>query len=685
MYFKVNNVNPKLTLYANDRDLKGRFSAISPQYMTDKLGENFLWAKYINRESRMRERTLPMLGYDSVVGRPVILKVCKYGEDEVVEENKALKRRKVLDTQIELLNDISSPLLPEPLDWFTVSNKVDGFSSDDLAASEPVLVLDYISGDTLNYACKYGKFDRFEKITNEYGKDEYKSKGVNVTKMCMFMSRMVDFLKVLHKKNYMVTSLAPEHILVLNNEIPRFLGLGRICKVKENGTFDTTHINYGRMIKGYAAPELNKPETNFGENANALAAGVYSLGVIMAQMICNDFEIHSELLKDGAVAYPNEKYRGMVLNAVPEKGAVLDRLLLRLCNPNPHRRLTDLEEIELILKEIGGILMEEEKEKLKEIRRKRKEAQEKRKEAQESKKNDNDNPWVTLPAKVVSFDRAEVKGKVKLIDFDLEIEITKEFLESCGLSYLIVGKYVDITVECLENEDMIPRSMWVSRKADLPVEKKDDDKVLTPKVKKSICTVGKVLEFDREKGKGVVILQKTKEKIVITRELLESCGLSYLIKNADVEIVLECLDNGTKRAVRVLLKKSIPVAEGGFNKQKGKNIDAKKSKNAKESKINSKVDKEDNVAKKATVEKIEKSAEFKGESKVEHKVVDKRDTSSSESEVEKELASGKGDGNVLVNEATFGELFKGIVKVGKREILKKTQKAINLIQEKIDA
>ena len=357
MYFKVNNVNPKLTLYANDRDLKGRFSAISPQYMTDKLGENFLWAKYIKRESRMRERTLPMLGYDSVVGRPVILKVCKYGEDEVVEENKALERRKVLDTQIELLNDISSPLLPEPLDWFPVSNKVDGFSSDDLAASEPVLVLDYISGDTLNYACKYGKFDRF-KITNKDGKDEYKSKGVNVTKICMFMSRIVDFLKVLHKKNYMVTSLAPEHILVLNNEIPRFLGLGRICKVKENGTFDTAHINYGRMIKGYAAPELNKPETNFGENANALAAGVYSLGVIMAQMICNDFEIHSELLKDGAVAYPNKKHRDMVLNAVPEKGAVLDRFLSTLCNPNPHRRLTDLEEIELILKEIGGILME---------------------------------------------------------------------------------------------------------------------------------------------------------------------------------------------------------------------------------------------------------------------------------------------------------------------------------------
>ena len=238
---------------------------------------------------------------------------------------------------------------------------------------------------------------------------------------------------------------------------------------------------------------------------------------------------------------------------------------------------------------------------------------------------------------------------------------------------------------------MIPRSIWVNKKADLPVEKKDDDKVLTPKVKKSICTVGKVLEFDREKGKGVVLLQKTKEKIVITRELLESCGLSYLIKNTDVEMVLECLDNGTKRAVRVFLKKSIPVAEGGFNKQKGKNIDVKKNKNATESKINSKENKEDNVEKKATVEKIEKSAESKGRSKVEPKVVDKRDdvinrdTSSTESEVEKELASGKGDGNVLVNEATFGELFKGMVKVGKREFLKKTQKAINLIQEKIDA
>lgn len=446
MYFKVNNIQKKDVLHSTNESLEERWSVVTPQRLTEVLGQNFTWAKYLDSESRMYERTRPYPGYDSVVGRAVMIKVLKYTEDEVLNPQMVMNKRKVLEEQIHMLNTLATPLLPEPLDWFQVSNTVDGFTDKEIAETEPVLVLDYIPGETLSSAYKKNQFKRFEVEENANGGKEYKENGINVTKICMFISRNIDFLRVLNDKGYMFLGLSPEHILVLKNEIPRFLGLGRICKTKD-GKFDAEHINFGRMIRGYSAPELNQVETNFGQDANALAAGVYSVGVILAQMIYGDFEVYDDTLSCGSIAYPNDRYRETILKSVPQKGRALDNLITRLCDPDPNKRLTDLDEIDSILRDIGGIALNEERSKM--------DVNKNKKSNNISQQNECFIPQTkqtTIAEGVVEkFDKKECTGVVRDLNSGETIKVTSELLSSSELSFLIVNTKVRITYDHLDN------------------------------------------------------------------------------------------------------------------------------------------------------------------------------------------------------------------------------------------
>lgn len=473
MYFKVNNIQKKDVLHSTNENLEERWSVVAPQYLTEVLGQNFTWAKYLDSESRMYERTRPYPGYDSVVGRAVMVKVLKYTEDEVLNPQMVMNKRKVLEEQIHILNTLATPLLPEPLDWFQVSNTVDGFTDKKISETEPVLVLDYIPGETLPVVYKKNQFKRFVEVEeNANGGKEYKENGINVTKICMFISRNIDFLRVLNDKGYMFLGLSPEHILVLKNEIPRFLGLGRICKTKD-GKFDPEHINFGRMIRGYSAPELNQVETNFGQDANALAAGVYSVGVILAQMIYGDFEVYEDTLSYGSIAYPNDRYREAVLKSVPQKGKALDDLITRLCDPDPNKRLTDLDEIDLILKEIGGIALNEERGKM---------------DMNKNKKGGNgmtqQNEFfmpktqkTTISEGVVEkFDRKECTGIVRDIKTGEVIKVTSELLSSSDLSFLIKDTKVRITYDHLDNGyTLVKRIGLILNEKKQPVKVTDEE------------------------------------------------------------------------------------------------------------------------------------------------------------------------------------------------------------------
>ena len=77
--------------------------------------------------------------------RLVIAKSTCYREKDI-NEGRIEERREYLRQQLNILNDISSMLLPEPLDWFKTVN--DNFEGE-YSISEPILILDYIPGTDL--------------------------------------------------------------------------------------------------------------------------------------------------------------------------------------------------------------------------------------------------------------------------------------------------------------------------------------------------------------------------------------------------------------------------------------------------------------------------------------------------------------------------------------------------------
>lgn len=344
MKFKIENKG-EIPLYSTTVDLKERWSVITPERLERDIGGKWTWFKgatdpEINK-LRRRERTRLYLGYDGIVQRPVIVKVLQYSLEDLNSEHSVNKKREVLTAQIELLNDILSPLLPEPLDWFEIKNTVDSFPNDKLSNNEPVLVLDYQPGITLESTINRKRFRRQD--------DEAES--INIERVGRLISYIKYFLSIVYDKGYMYIGLSPEHILLLKDDVPRFIGLGSICKLKD-GKLDHNHINFGRTTKGYSAPELNSVEYNFGIGADAKAAGAFSLGVLLAQILCESTKLTDNVLENGSFKYPNDEYETKI--KALRKGERIHYLLTRLCDPNPSTRLTDFDEIESILEELKG-------------------------------------------------------------------------------------------------------------------------------------------------------------------------------------------------------------------------------------------------------------------------------------------------------------------------------------------
>ena len=344
MYFKIKDEIP---LYSTSKkvDLKGRWSLITPERLEKDIGGKWNWFKKATdpniNKLRRKERTRLYLGYDYIVQRPVIIKILQYSAKDLNNKESVNKKREVLKAQLDLLNDILSPLLPEPLDWFEVENTVDSLPNIELSYNEPVLVLDYQPGITLESTINRKRFRRQDDVAD----------SINIERVGRLISYINYFLSTIYDKGYMYISLSPEHILLLKDDVPRFIGLGGICKLRD-GKLDNNHINFGRTTKGYSAPELNSEKYKFGIYADAKAAGVFSLGVLLAQILCESTELTDNILENGSFKYPNDEYEPKIKSL--RKGERIHYLLTRLCDPNPSTRLTDFNEIESILEELKG-------------------------------------------------------------------------------------------------------------------------------------------------------------------------------------------------------------------------------------------------------------------------------------------------------------------------------------------
>lgn len=348
-----------------------RWLLLSPWQMSKKY-PSLSWKWFYDVLSRENEITSLALGHDKFINRPVLAKTVNYRIDDMENAESINERRKILLEQVKILNELSSFLLPEALDWFTVENILDPLKDENSRKTEPVLILDYIPGKSLKYAINTGKYKNkkgkeIQKVTLEGESNDIRN-TVNIPKIGRISLNILTFLKLLCDKEYCHIALSPDHIIVLKDDTtPRFVGLGRICKTI-NGVIDLNHINSGRTVPGYSAPELNDYVTGRRENVKSKNVAAYSLGVLMHQMAIGKTDFEPEMLVGPAFVYPNPISEPLINNK-GKFGKLLHNLIANLCNHDENKRLTDFDEIEKQLLILSSMYISGEEGNIKEFKK----------------------------------------------------------------------------------------------------------------------------------------------------------------------------------------------------------------------------------------------------------------------------------------------------------------------------
>ena len=345
-YFLSKDKKPKLILKANDTDLMERWILHNAGYFMEKDTGSSVKAFVSTKPGDAKlQKTSLALCEDDILLRTVLAKTVIYDKRELDDVDAIKVRRRALAAQVDILNNVASNMLPEPLDFFLVTNTEDTFSGEakQLKDNEPVLILDYIPGDVLADKLR-NTWDKTFYRTEE-GKNEIKKipENINIGTVMRLVGDILAFELELYEKGYAYTSLSPDHIVLLGDNKPRFLGLGRICPII-NDRYNVNHINFGRQLQGYGAPEFNKEETQFGMNESVKAAIAFNLGVIIACIMLGKADFNENELSFGAYDYYNATDdRKKICEAW--HGRMVDSLICRLTNPDPVKRITDFSDV----------------------------------------------------------------------------------------------------------------------------------------------------------------------------------------------------------------------------------------------------------------------------------------------------------------------------------------------------
>ena len=353
MYF---DNNEELILTSTNQQLDDRWSVINSKILADYTNTNKRW--YDDVKSGEFENTKIHLGMDKKLGRPVIIKTINYKEK--LDEESVLISRNRIENQINLLNEISSPQLPEPLDYFNVINDKDEQMDLSLVKDEPVLILEYQPGETLR-----NELRRREAYKNENDR-------IRLDYVARIAKNILYFIKTTAEKDYLHLGLSPNHIIMLKNENIRVVGLSKIIKTNNNKIkIDDIKCRY---TYGHTAPELYDIENKDELDAKAVAS--FSLGVILCLLLCERTVVEDYMItkvnNNAIFTYPNEVCRKMIKNNVvnEDKYRLIDKLLYDLCNVDPNKRLTEFDKIEEILAQIGGeVVVKKNDKKLLEVNR----------------------------------------------------------------------------------------------------------------------------------------------------------------------------------------------------------------------------------------------------------------------------------------------------------------------------
>lgn len=340
-YFLCKDKKPKLILKANNTDLMDRWVLHNAGYfMKNEVGKSTTAFIHIKSGDEKLRKTSLALCEDDFLERTVLAKTVVY-EDRELDDVAAIKiRRRALEEQVVILNNVESNMLPEPLDFFLVTNTFDSFTGEatQLKDNEPILILDYIPGEVLA-----------DKLANAMDKSFYRSEdgkpfrkspeNINVGIVMRLVGDILAFEMELYDKGYGYTALSPDHIVLLGDNKPRFTGLSRICAIKGD-RYDVNHINFGRQLKGYSAPEFNKRENNFGMQESVKAAMAYNLGVLIACIMLGKTEFDEKELNAGAYDYAKAAEDRQKICTVWH-GRTIDTLICKLTDEIPAKRLTN--------------------------------------------------------------------------------------------------------------------------------------------------------------------------------------------------------------------------------------------------------------------------------------------------------------------------------------------------------
>ena len=218
MLFKFNRQRSEIPLPSGRSD--DRWLAVSSYRMEELVGDKWGWFDFVT--SRNHGRTTLTLRCDQHVKldkkpRPVVLRTLRYRPSDLASDEGVRLRRNVLQSALDILNQLSSPLLPEPLAWFHIHNNADPLPRS-LLDDEPVLVVDWQHGFSLESALR-----RERPFENYDGR-------VDRWRIARIGRGIVAYLRVLAENGIVCFDLNPTHILESRDNVPRFVGIGALCR-----------------------------------------------------------------------------------------------------------------------------------------------------------------------------------------------------------------------------------------------------------------------------------------------------------------------------------------------------------------------------------------------------------------------------------------------------------------------
>lgn len=348
MFFKFGRYRPEIPLPRGRQD--DRWLAVSTKRMEDLVGDRWGWFNFVT--NRERSRTTLTLGCDQHVKldnkpRAVVVRTLRYRPSDLVSEETVRRRRSVLQAAIDLLNQLSSPLLPEPLAWLHIPNGIDPLPRS-LLDDEPVLILDWQHAYSLESSLRRER--PFELVDGR----------VDRWRIARIGRGIVAYLRVLGENEIVCFDLNPSHVLLSHDNVPRFLGIGGLCPILDNGAVDSGHPNFPKTTAGYFPPEINNPDDNWAaaRYASTESVGVFAVGAILLQMACGLESFPPQWLIRGTVHYSNDSANmlreRLQRNENNKRNAwrQWDKVI-RSCLA-PQSRLTDLDELDQQLADMAG-------------------------------------------------------------------------------------------------------------------------------------------------------------------------------------------------------------------------------------------------------------------------------------------------------------------------------------------